>query len=361
MKICEDRLSLIQALSDAPGAPGFEDEVVKVARKEAESYARMEEDAMRNLYLYRKKNTGNKPVVMLEAHSDEVGFMVHSIRPNGTLRVVNIGIWTLSTLPAAKMLVRNALGEYIPALFSLAPPHFTECVGKPFGDVSVSSLSLDVGATSREDAIEKFHIRIGEPVVPATRFEADREHDLLFGKAFDCRIGCAALLETMRRLDEIDNLPCDVVGVLSSQEELGERGCRVSVNHVKPDVALCLEGCPADDTFTEEYAVQTALKKGPMLRHMDESVICSPRLQRFILDLAAEKGLAVQEAVREGGGNDASVINNALLGIPVVTAGVPVRYSHAVNGITSYFDFDATAALLTETVKALTPEVIQGL
>ena len=58
-------------------------------------------------------------------------------------------------------------------------------------------------------------------------------------------------------------LDVDVVGVLSSQEEVGERGMKVAVNHIKPQIAICFEGCPADDTFTEPYAVQTAFKKGP--------------------------------------------------------------------------------------------------
>ena len=78
----------------------------------------------------------------------------------------------------------------------------------------------------------------------------------MIGKGFDCRIGCAALLETMRRLAN-EQLNVDLVGVLSSQEEVGERGVHVAVNKVKPQIALCFEGCPADDTFTEPYAIQT--------------------------------------------------------------------------------------------------------
>jgi len=356
MKYDEYCLNLIKDLTNAKAPSGFEDETIDVARKYVSTFADVKEDKMRNLYLYRKKNTGNKPVVMLDAHSDEVGFMVHSIRPNGTIRVNNLGRWTNSTLPASKVKVRNALGEWISGVFVNKPAHFrneTDNKGEP----AISELSIDIGATSDIEAKEVFHIRMGEPVVSAATYEFDKEHDLIFGKSFDCRIGCAALIETMRRLNEVD-LDVDVVGVLSSQEEVGERGCKVSVNHIKPDVAICYEGCPADDTFTEKYAIQTALRKGPMFRHMDVSVICSPRLQRFVLDLAKEKKLDVQESVREGGGNDAAVIQTALNGIPVVTAGVPVRYIHAMNCITTYDDFEKTASLITEVVKALNKEII---
>lgn len=48
-----------------------------------------------------------------------------------------------------------------------------------------------------------------------------------------------------------ENLNVDLVGVLSTQEELGERGVKVAVGKVAPQIALCFEGCPADDTFTE--------------------------------------------------------------------------------------------------------------
>lgn len=113
---------------------------------------------------------------------------------------------------------------------------------------------------SAKDAAENFKIRIGEPVVPDVTLEYDEEHDLMFGKAFDCRIGCAALIETLRRLRD-EKLDVDVVGVLSSQEEVGERGMKMAVNHIKPQIAICFEGCPADDTFTEPYAVPDGLQK----------------------------------------------------------------------------------------------------
>jgi len=356
MKYDKYCLDLIEELTNAKAPSGFEEETIEVARKYVKDFADIQEDKMRNVYFYRKKNTGNKPVVMLDAHSDEVGFMVHSIRPNGTLRVNNLGRWTNSTLPASKVKVRNAEGKWISGVFVNVPEHFrtgNESKGEP----AIAELSIDIGAVNDVEAREVYKIRMGEPVVSAATYEFDEEHGLMFGKSFDCRIGCAALIETMRRLADIE-LDVDVVGVLSSQEEVGERGCKVSVNHIKPDVAICYEGCPSDDTFTEPYAIQTALRKGPMFRHMDVSAINSPRLQRFILDFAHEKGMDVQESVREGGGNDAAVIQTALGGIPVVTAGVPVRYIHAMNCITTYEDFEKTASLITEIVKALNKDII---
>ncbi len=360
MIIPEETLELIRQLSDARGVSGFEDEVLDIARKNASDIADIHEDCLRNLYMYPKTNTGRRPLFMLDAHSDEVGFMVHSIKPCGTLRFVPLGGWNVGALPASKVLVRNADGDYIPGVIAAKPVHFMSAAEKASGaPADISSLVIDIGATSAEDAINNFKIRIGEPVVPDVCFEYNEKRDIMIGKAFDCRIGCAALLETMRRLSG-ETLNVDVAGVLSSQEELGERGVRVAVQKVRPDIALCFEGCPADDTFTQPYAIQTALKKGPMLRFMDRSIVCSPRYQRFALQLAGKLKLPVQSSVREGGGNNGAVINTALDGIPVIVIGVPVRYIHSHYGITSCYDFEATVRLATEIVKAMTAERIES-
>ena len=354
----ETKIKMIEALSNAPGASGFEDEVLTVARKYADGLGEIQEDCLRNLYIFRKENTGNKPVLMLDAHSDEVGFMVHSIKPNGTLRFVTLGGWNKANLPASKVLVRNAEGNYIPGIIAAKPVHFMTAAERENPNTDIQSMVIDIGATSYDEAVNEYHIRIGEPVVPATEFQYDETHGIFFGKAFDCRIGCAVLLEVLKRLKGKD-LPCDVVAVLSSQEEVGDRGCKVAVNRVRPDAAIVLEGCPADDTFTESYAIQTALKKGPMFRFMDVSTICNPRFQRYVLELAEEKNIPVQSSVREGGGNNASVINTALLGVPAVVAGVPVRYIHSMHCMTSLFDFEATVDMVVALLENLTPEQIQ--
>ena len=354
-----ENLKMIEALSNAKAPSGFEEETIAAARPYVEDIGPLKEDHLRNFYIGRHANTGGKPVLMLDAHSDEVGFMVHSIHENGTIRFVTLGGWNLNTLPSSKVLVRNALGEYIPGIIAAKPVHFMSAAERANPTLELKNLVIDVGACSREEAIKDFHIRIGEPIISDVRFSYDEKHDIMMGKGFDCRIGCAALLETMRRLKD-EPLAVDLEGVLSSQEEVGERGATVAVRTVRPNIAICFEGCPADDTFTEPYAIQTALKKGPMLRFMDVSVICSPRYMRYTLDLAERLGLAVQASVREGGGNNGAVINTSLDGIPVIVIGVPVRYIHSHYGITSYYDFEASVQLAVEVVRSMTPEIIAG-
>ncbi len=117
-----NRLALIEELSNAYGASGFEDNVLTVVRKYASDVADISEDSIRNLYLKRKNNTGGKPVVMLDAHSDEVSFMVQAVKPNGTLRFIPLGGWVNNTIPAHKVQVRNTDGQYIPGIVASKPP-----------------------------------------------------------------------------------------------------------------------------------------------------------------------------------------------------------------------------------------------
>ena len=357
MFVDPNALQMIRELADAPGAPGFEDEVVAVARRWCAPIGPMKEDFLRNLYIHRKENHGGRPVIMLDAHSDEVGLVIHSIKPNGTLRFLMLGSWNKNALIGTKVLVRNADGDYIPGIIAAKPVHFMTAAEKETAMNDIANMVIDVGAVSYEDAVENFRVRMGEPVVPDTKFDYDEKRDLMFGKGFDCRIGCAALIEALRRLDGKE-LPCDVIAVLSTQEEMGPRNSKVTVHHIHPDIAIVMEGCPADDTFTEPYAIQTALKKGPMFRHLDVSAICAPRYQRWALDLAAKKGIPVQESVRQGGGNNAASIQTALVGAPSIVCGVPVRYAHAPNCISTCYDLEKSIEMVIALLENITPEMI---
>ena len=351
-------LEMIAAISNANGTSGFEDEVVAAIRPYAEGLGEITEDRMRNLYIRRKENNGNRPVVQLDAHSDEVGFMVQAICPNGTLRIIQVGGWVNHNIPAHKVLVRNRFGEYIPGLTASKPPHFmTEQERK--APLEMKDITVDVGAVSKEEVVEKFGIRIGEPVVPDVTFTYSETTDLMVGKSFDCRLGCAAILKTMHTLAG-QELNVDIVGACAAQEEVGVRGATVTAQVIKPDIAIVFEGCPADDTCVESYMVQTAIKRGPMLRHIDSRMITNPRYQRYALDLAEKLGIPVQDSVRSAGSTNGATIHLTEKAVPVIVIGVPVRYAHTHYGISAYSDFDNAVKLACEILKRLDEEQIMS-
>ena len=224
---------------------------------------------------------------------------------------------------------------------------------------TIADMVIDIGSTSKEETEKVYNIHIGAPVVPDVTFEYDESNDVMLGKAFDNRLGCAAVLDTMKDLKNED-LGVDVVGVLSSQEEIGERGAFVTRDVVKPDIAICFEGCPADDTFNPDYFIQTAMKKGPMLRHFDKSMVTNPRFQRFALELGRELGIPVQESVRSGGGTNGGPIHLSNGGVPVIIIGVPVRYIHSHHGFACMADYNNSVKLAVEIIKRLNDETIKS-
>lgn len=353
-----DSLKLIELLSNAKGAAGFEDQVLEAIRSQVGSRYAITEDSIRDLYLRRANHAGNKPVIMLDAHSDEVGFMVQAIKPNGTLRFIALGGWVDNTIPAHTVKIRNRKGEYVTGVVASKPPHFMSEAERS-APLSMEQMVIDIGASSAREVMEDYQIGVGAPVVPDVTFSYDKAHDLMLGKAFDCRLGCAAVLEVLEAFEGQD-LPVDVVGALSTQEEMGTRGAQVTAQTVKPDIAIVFEGCPADDTFAEDYMIQTAIKRGPMLRHIDKRMITNPRFMRFALDTGARCGIPVQEAVRGGGSTNGAPIHVANESCPVIVIGFPVRYIHTHYGLASYADYRHGVNLAVEIIKQLNGDVIKS-
>lgn len=48
-----------------------------------------ERDSINNLYIGLNDIDPNKPTIVLDGHSDEVGFMVESVNPNGSINFYN--------------------------------------------------------------------------------------------------------------------------------------------------------------------------------------------------------------------------------------------------------------------------------
>jgi len=357
MTVRQQSVDLVEKLSNARGTSGFEDEVVAIVHDEVDAFFDVDEDSMRNVYIQRKTNSGKAPMLQLDAHSDEVGFIVQAIKPNGTLVFLPLGAWTPANVSAQKVLVRNREGVYVPGVVAAKPPHFMTNAEKNAA-LTLQELVIDVGASSKEEVEQTYLIGVGAPVVPDTIFSYNEKSNLFFGKAFDCRIGVAAMIETMKRLAN-ETLAVDIIATVSSQEEVGLRGVEVAVKKVQPNIGIVFEGTPADDTFSEAYMVQSALKKGPMLRHMDTSAITNPRFQAYALEIAKEANIPVQQGVRAGGGTNAAAIN-AFNGSPVIVIGIPVRYAHTPHCYVAVEDYEHAIALAVKIVQDLNAAVIDS-
>lgn len=351
-------IQLIQDLSNAFGVSGFETDVAQVASDYVADFAHVRQDRMGNVFLKpdAAQAADNKLNVLLDAHLDEVGFIVQAIHDNGMLDFLPVGGWAINNVPAHTVQIKTRKQGIVKGITASTPPHFmTEADRK--APLDFDKIVIDVG-TSSKAATEALGIEIGNPIVPDVSFETLHDGEILLGKAFDCRIGCAALLETFEQYVQGEPNPAlDLEAVLTTQEEVGLRGATVVANQISADIAIVFEGCPADDTFTPTYKIQSALGKGPMLRHFDVSMITHPGFQAFAMDIAEKYNIPMQTSVRKGGGTNGSAYHLANQGIPTIVVGIPVRYAHTHYGFVHFADYQHAIQLVLAILKDLTAEV----
>ena len=277
-------LNTLKELCLLNGVSGDEDEVRRYLVSRIKPRAtHFHADAIGNLIVFKKgkKSTGNR--LMLAAHMDEVGIIVTRITEDGFLKFDFVG-GVDRRVAIGKPVV---IGEKkVPGVIGLKAVHLVSREERKKAP-KTESLYIDIGAKDKASA-EKL-VEPGD--YGAFVCQPEEFGDGLFkAKAIDDRVGCAIMLKLLE-----EDLPLDVTFAFTAQEEVGTRGAAVTARVVKPDLAIVFEGCPADDTCVEPYMVQTAIKRGPMLRHMDARMITNPRYQRFALDLAAEEGRARTE------------------------------------------------------------------
>ncbi len=345
-----ENIQLLQVLSEAFGPSGFEEAVVSLLAENLAGHS-YSTDAMHNLYIEKRSQDKKKPLLLLDAHSDEVGFMVQSILANGQINLVPLGGIAPGSFSAHSLLIRNKQGKLHRGIVVSKPVHFLS--GSEKSGTDGDMLQVDVGASSRQEVTEAFAISLGDPAVPEVKFSYIPESDVCLGKAFDNRVGCDALVEVMKSLAPLGELGVDVAGVVSAQEEVGTRGAMVSARKIKPDLAIVLEGTPADDSFLAADMAQGALHKGVQIRYRDAGYIANPIFNQLACETAKAQGIAFQEAVRQGGGTNARQISLADKAIPTLTLGVPVRYVHTHHGFCSPKDVKAMIDLTLALIKVL--------
>lgn len=348
-------LNILEDLSNAFGPSGFEEEVVKAVKKHSEGLT-IRNDAMHNVYASMKaeNSTDRRPVLMLDAHLDECGFMVQSIQDNGLLSIVTLGGFHLTSLPAHAVVVRTEDGRKHRGITTSKPVHFLTAEQKADNSLKIEDILIDVGACSREEVIRVYGIHPGDPVVPDVTYEYHEENGVCFGKAFDNRLGCLCMIETMKALKaEEDKLAVRVEGAFAAQEEVGTRGAAVTAQQVKPDLAIVFEGSPADDSWFQPGIAQGVMRGGVQIRHLDNSYVSNPEFIRFAHEIGNIHGISYQDAVRRGGSTDAGKISLTGQAVPVLVLGIPSRYVHSHYNFCAEADIEAAINMAVEVIRGL--------
>jgi endoglucanase len=347
---------ILKELSEAIGVSGDESAVRQVILQHIDSHAQdIRIDALGSITALKKAvkpGRRARPRVMLAAHMDEVGFMVTGIDGDGSLRFTNIGGIDDRILPALRVRVG---AEGIPGVILWTPIH----KNRDQATRNISSLRIDIGATSKDEAGGK--VKPGDRVVFDSRY-LELGAETLRGKAFDDRVGCSLLVDVL----QAGPYPCDVLAAFTVQEEIGLRGAKVAAQHLKPEVALALEGTTANDILrpTADPDDPTlpnptcTLGAGPVLTVMDASLIVNPRLLGFLRAVADSHGIPYQLKTTPGGGTDAGAIHRTGAGVPSAVISVPCRYIHSPAALLRRADYDHTLKLIQAVLYDLTMDAL---
>lgn len=341
---------LLEECSNAHGVSGFEGEIRELVRQELSSCGESTCTAA-GLQICSRKVENAVPTVSLIAHMDEVGFMVQGITPDGYLTLVPLGGWWNHTLPSQRVLVLTRSGDKIPGQIATKPPHLLpEAQRRQV--MADDALFIDVGASGQAE-VEQLGITPGCPVVPDVCMQPLAIPHRWMGKAFDNRNGVYCMLEAMKQLCA-EQVACNLNAIGTVMEEVGTRGARAIPAEMVGDVAIILEGAPADDTPGQSSICrQGVVGKGVQVRLFDPTHITHPKLADMVLQVASEAGIPHQAAVRRTGGTDAAACYAHWQGIPTIVLSTPTRYIHSHNGIIDDRDLCACCDLVCAIVRKI--------
>ena len=332
------QISLLEKLSNACAVSGDEGQVRRIVLDEIRADAdELRVDALGNVLAVRKSNLENPLRVLVDAHMDEIGFMIVEDDKEGLFRFDLVGGIDVRVLPGKIVLVGkdNVLG-----VIGAKPIHLME-EGETSRKIPLDTLRIDVGQNGSK-------VKIGDRATFATRFR--QLGPSLVGKAIDNRIGIATLIELVKNPPE--NI--ELLASFSVQEEIGLRGARVAAYAHNPDMAIAIDSTPALDLPTwddsENSGYNTRLGAGPAIYIADGGTLADPRLVRHLAQTGETAGIPYQFRQPGGGGTNAGAIHKTRAGVPTASVSVPGRYAHTAATIARLVDWENTLALVYQSL-----------
>jgi tetrahedral aminopeptidase len=339
------QLKLLEKLCNVIAVSGDEGEVRKIVLTEVKAYAdEVRVDAVGNV-LATKTGRGRKRLrVLLDAHMDEVGFMIVNDDGEGLYRFETVGGIDVRYLVGKQVYVGR---ERTPAVIGAKPIHLMS--GDEYTKkVPLDALRIDMGLSGKA--------KIGDRAGFATRFR--RVGPSILAKSIDDRIGVATLIELFKQSPS--NI--DLCAAFSVQEEIGLRGAKVAAQYYSPDLAIAIDSTPANDLplhdGSENTSYNTKLGLGPAIYVADGSTLHDPRLVRFLQETAESEDIPYQIRQPGGGGTNSGAIQRSLQGIPTVSVSVPHRYTHSPISVARVNDWKHTINLLHAALQRITPELL---
>ena len=328
------------------GPSGFESPVATVAAKLLEGVIdEVRIDKMGSVIGVRRCGKKNAPKLLLDAHLDEIGFIITG-HEDGYLRFAPLGGVDPRMLPDRELTIMTQPPVY--GVVACLPPHIqsAEDMDK---SLPIRELWIDVGL-SQEEAEKR--IPIGTPAVYRTGCTPLGDN-LLCGKALDDRACFAILVDVMERL-QAEKLDVDVYLLGSTQEETHSTGAITAAYGICPDMCVAVDvthgdspDAPKDLTFP--------LGGGPVIGIGPNCTRwMSDRMKRCAKQLGMDAGLEVMAGHTGTNGWDLQISRE---GVATSVLSLPLRYMHTPVETIHRDDLDKTAALLAQFIRGLGEEV----
>lgn len=330
---------IIETLSAMDGPSGFETTVTQWLRQQVRPFCdETYTDVMGNLVAVRKCGKENAPKLLIDAHIDEIGFIVTGIE-KGFLRFAPLGSVDPRVLPATQ--VRLLTNQPIRGIIDSLPPHAltAEEMEKPF---AMEQLSIDIGMTQQQaEAV----VPLGTPVVFDVEPVMLGEYKLC-GKALDDRSCAGIICKVMENISQ-KKLNLDVYFQFSTQEEVGGRGAQVGAFEIAPDYAIALDVTFAKspdargfDSF--DMGKGPTIAVGPNMNHA---------LTKQLMALAEEMNLPYQvEVIRGNSGTNLWPIQISQSGVATALVSLPLKYMHTPHEVIDLRDCGVIVELVSHFV-----------
>ncbi len=210
----------------------------------------------------------------------------------------------------------------------------------PAGPVRrLDKMYIDIGARNRKEALALVAVGDVAGFCQPCRFLGDR----VLAKSMDDRIGCAVLVEVLRRLKRS---PHHLWFVFTTQEEVGLRGATTAAFDVTPDLGLAVDITGAFDVPEEKPKLPSVLGKGAAIKLKDAGILAHPAVKDLLIDTAKKRRIPYQLDILETGTTDGSAIYKTKSGIPTGVVSVPTRYGHSASEMVDLGDVRAVVDLL---------------
>ncbi|MBQ9431224.1 MAG: M42 family peptidase [Kiritimatiellae bacterium] len=343
---------LLKALVSMPTPTGFEyDGMMLLAKSLRDEVKDLAIDRHGNLRA--RVNAGAPVKVMLEGHCDEIGFIVHYIDDDGFLYVSALGGVTVPLVAAERILIKGINGP-VNGVFGVRPPHLMNAEErKKVAPTELKSIKVDIGATSREDAMKL--VELGAPAVVDTGWRP-LANNRISCRGFDNRIGAFVVTQVMKRLAR-EKLNVDFNVVASVQEEIGLVGGHTTAFDINPDIGLCVDVGFASDAQKDDRTVigDIRLGGGPII---GIGPTYHPVVRKLLEQTADDNQIVWQRrAAGRGTGTCAWAMRMERGGAAVAQISIPLRYMHSPVEVISLDDAAATIELLTAAIKAIPADI----